>query len=1267
MPSFKPPTPVALAVLGGSGGTSISNNTSSVIVNSTPETGDTVQIFTNNAAALTVNNDQRITFNGSEASNSRITVMDPYGDCITLVNSILQTTASLKTDSNGLTIGTSNSLIQFGANNIHIGSNSLYIGDILISSTANQLNYTDVTVGVAVALKALVVDENRDIININSLEAEQLTGTLLTANQPNINSLDWVNISALSLNGISIQATADELNYLYGTVPGQATVMKAFVFDSTLNINGINGLFASTLTGTVLTAMQPNITSLGTLTDLFINGHIGIGTTTPTRQLEIVSGSPTIRLSNGTVGAEITIDTSNNLHIIPDNNVIIKGDVELEGGSLTGISLLRSTSIVGTLQTAIQSNITQVGTLVDLQTDGDIIIGTLNNPSSAHRVIIKEQYGSAIELQRSDILNCVFDLNNFGDLTINPTRNVILPASLQITGAITGATNIVANTLTGTLLTADQSNITKIGILTTLDVIESISTDFIDASTINGTLLTANQSNITQLGSLINLNVINGITATSISATTLGGVITTAAQPQINQVGTLILLNVTGSITAGSLSADSLSGTLLTSDQHNITKIGILSSLTVSNLILANAIEVSEITGTILTEFQPNITEIGTLDSLNVIGTITASLINASTLNGTLLTAAQPNITQIGTLTSLVATNSVSTAALISTTLTGTLLTAYQPNITQIGILTKLLTTSPIGIGIAVPTSAIDIDTSALSTEAAIKITDGSNSAIFAVDDNGILLNTSGPDITIGSGKTIQMSGGTIAGLNTLTVNEFTGQIMTAAQPNITTVGTLNYLDTSYIGLGTTHLTNYRLNILATDGLFATFTNGSKLMTITMLSGDYALNASNQRIALYTDVDLVLNGGTIIGLDLLSVNQLSGTIMTPSQPNITALGTLSSLIVDGTTSVGAITATQITASSMSLSNGPLTVNGSASVVQGLTIGTTFTIGATTLHESDFITMLEGASGGGLVGGTAGVVVANLALVPDTDKNLASFNNLTATNLYGTARTIYQPYITTVGNLTDLNVVGYLGVGTTSPLKKVEISSVTGDCLRLSYTGNGAYADLTVDNIGNLTIASVGRTKFNAIAIGTPANATAIPVEVGYAAFTMTNPYSYRTNVGSMGVINPVSNPISYNYSIRADGRILCTGSIDVMSDRRLKKNIESLTDDFCSSFIECTNPVSYYRVSGDQNKSFGYIAQELMRAGFSDLVNLVPDSSVKEEIDDDGFISPEGVAYNISYEHIIPILAKNQQRLMRENAELRAKLDQILLMLAKDM
>ena len=340
------------------------------------------------------------------------------------------------------------------------------------------------------------------------------------------------------------------------------------------------------------------------------------------------------------------------------------------------------------------------------------------------------------------------------------------------------------------------------------------------------------------------------------------------------------------------------------------------------------------------------------------------------------------------------------------------------------------------------------------------------------------------------------------------------------------------------------------------------------------------------------------------------------------------------------------------------------MTGGAAFSKNVFVVTSLTIGAATITENT-LTPLSGL--------TPGVVTPNVLLNTNETKNLGGFNNLTATSFIGTIQTEYQPNITTIGNLNNLNVKGYLGVGTCSPLKQLEINSTTGNCLRLSYnkstTTPATYLDFNVSDlgVGSLTASggkiSIGSTVCTTqIILGNSTNSL-MPLEIGFTPYAMTQSYAYNMNTNAKGIINPVAPYPVYNYSIRALGRILCTQSLDVMSDRRTKKNIIELTEEFCSSFVENTTPVSFHWKDGDDHKSFGYIAQDLIRAGFPDLVNLARDENVKEEIDEDGFVNPEGVKFTVTYQHIIPILAKNQQRLMKENAELQAKLDAILEML----
>jgi hypothetical protein len=189
-----------------------------------------------------------------------------------------------------------------------------------------------------------------------------------------------------------------------------------------------------------------------------------------------------------------------------------------------------------------------------------------------------------------------------------------------------------------------------------------------------GTVIAANQPNITGIGTLSTLNCTGTVTAGTVTAGIINGVLSSAAQPNITEVGVLANLSITNSLSvntvnASMISASALMGTLSTAAQPGITSLGTLSSLTVAG----------GITGTLSTAAQPNVTSLGTLTALAVSGSIT----------GTLATAAQPNVTSVGTLTNLSVAGGI----------TGTLSTANQPNITSVGTLGALAVTGNIAGG----------------------------------------------------------------------------------------------------------------------------------------------------------------------------------------------------------------------------------------------------------------------------------------------------------------------------------------------------------------------------------------------------------------------------------------------------------------------------------------------------------------------------------------------------------------------------------------
>ena len=85
-----------------------------------------------------------------------------------------------------------------------------------------------------------------------------------------------INSTSLYINGTVITATATELNYTDITTIGTAQASKALIVDANKDIISIRNLTATNLTGTIQTASQTNITSVGTLTGLTSSGQISI-------------------------------------------------------------------------------------------------------------------------------------------------------------------------------------------------------------------------------------------------------------------------------------------------------------------------------------------------------------------------------------------------------------------------------------------------------------------------------------------------------------------------------------------------------------------------------------------------------------------------------------------------------------------------------------------------------------------------------------------------------------------------------------------------------------------------------------------------------------------------------------------------------------------------------------------------------------------------------------------------------------------------------
>jgi hypothetical protein len=173
----------------------------------------------------------------------------------------------------------------------------------------------------------------------------------LTINPSNTGSVNNVNIGASTRGSAAFTSlTANSAVTLTANTTSSGTSSGTLVVTGGVGVSGTvhAGAFNGPLTGTVTTAAQPNITSVGTLTGLTVTNTI----------TGSVSGSAS---TAGTVtnAAQPNITSVGTLTSLTVTNTIT--------GSVSG-----SASTAGTVTTAAQPNITSVGTLTGLTVSGDL-------------------------------------------------------------------------------------------------------------------------------------------------------------------------------------------------------------------------------------------------------------------------------------------------------------------------------------------------------------------------------------------------------------------------------------------------------------------------------------------------------------------------------------------------------------------------------------------------------------------------------------------------------------------------------------------------------------------------------------------------------------------------------------------------------------------------------------------------------------------------------------------------------------------------------
>jgi hypothetical protein len=877
----------------------------------------------------------------------------------------------------------------------NVYSTSLY-GTV---STAVQNSIT--TLGGVTSLNGITVGSGT-LLGLSSISSTSITGTLNTGSQPNITtlgnvvSLNSITVGSGTLSGLS---SINSINFSSGSI-GAFNLTGNIIpgISNTYNLGSSSKVFANVystnLYGTLATASQPNITTLGGVTSLnsIVIGSGSIGAFTITGNI-IPDVDNSYNLGGSNKFANVystnlygTVMSGTQNSITTLGGVTSLNGITVGSGTLSGLSSISSTSITGTLATTSQPNITSLANITNLNgiTVGS---GTLSGITTINGIPIG-----------SDTLG-TFTLT--GNLLANANNTLNIGASGTVFA------NVYATNYYGTVMSGTQNSITTLGGVTSLNGITVGSGTLsglssISSTSIGGVLTTSNQPNIAILSGLISMNnitvgsgTLSGLT--SVSSNNFYGTVATAVQNSITTLGGVTSLN---SITVGSgtlsglssISSTSITGTLTTGSQPNITTLGGVTSLnniTISSGTLSglSSISSTSITGTLATASQPNITTLGGVTSLNGI-TIGSGSIGAFTITGNII----PDIDNSYNLGS----NSYKFSNVYSYNLYGTVLTAVQNSITTLGSVTSL--------------NSITVGSGTLS----------GLSSISSTSITGTLLTSSQPNIYTLDGVT-RINGITI-GNGTIGAFALTGSITT------NTVNTLNIGSPGY-----TFANVYAVN------LYGTIKNATQ-NSITTLGGVTSLNS------------ITVGSGTLSGLSSISSTSITGTLATASQPNITTLDNVVSLnsivIGSGTLSgLSSISSTSITGTLATASQPNITTLDNVTTLNGITVG------SSTLSN---VTSINGIPVGSDMLGTftlSGNLSANANNTLDIGASGTAFANVYAVNLYGTIKNDTQNSITTLGSVTSLNSIT-VGSGTLSNVNSINsITFGSGSIGAFSATGN----------------------------------------------------------------------------------------------------------------------------------------------------------------------------------------------------------------------
>ena len=465
-----------------------------------------------------------------------------------------------------------------------------------------------------------------------------ITGNILTPAQPlitTVGSLNGLTISpGYNINTPDLQATTIGVTGITAstlTVTGALTGLTSLTLSG--NVTSNTAGFVGSLYGTVQTAAQTRITSLGSLTSLAVDGGLRLGITVAnsfSTANAVISGGYINALAN----LSATQATVTNF---------ATGNAVISGGYLSGLTNISVTSSSVTNATVTnQSSTTDVATNFstgNAQITGGTITG-LTNLASTTSVATNFSTGNA--RITGGYINTLANLSaTQATITNFATGNAVISGGYLSGLANISATNSSSTTQVATNFSTANALITG-GNITGLANAHSINAYFSSVSTgtisVTGGSLTGLTTLAVTSGNITNL--------TSSNAQVTGGNIT----------GITNISSTTEVATNFSTGNARITGGYINSVANIYATTGVVTNFSTGNAVIAGG-------------YASGLANIGV--TTGYIGTIYASTLNATTIGntgasivGTISTAAQTSITSVGTLTNLQTTSlGVGTAA----------------------------------------------------------------------------------------------------------------------------------------------------------------------------------------------------------------------------------------------------------------------------------------------------------------------------------------------------------------------------------------------------------------------------------------------------------------------------------------------------------------------------------------------------------------------------------------------------------------------------